>query len=1048
MRFVLTLESNVTSMRYAALYIILFFCIEKNYAQNFPNLQFSHLAENEGLSNNQVNTIAQDNEGFIWIGTSDGLNRFDGYRVRTFHQLPGEKNSLILNSVYNLVCDHKNGIWISTGEGISYYKKTTGQFLNFRHNPADSNSLSNDEYTNVYLPDDNTAWITNTSMLYRFDSLLHYQKILPGFRFVFDNKEVYSYAFLTQDRQQQLWAATANKLFLLDKHSLQVKRRFENCPGAIRTIFQDSQGQYWIGSFLGGLLKFNPATGHFEAVPLANKSPVVNCITEWKDEHGANWLVLGTDAGLVLLDAVGLKSRDYHYQSGSMEKYSLSGNNVSSVFVDRQNILWVGTNGGVSYVRPAQQKFELWSLGTSENSYRENIADYVYSTDENSFGLWCSTWLKKGIFLFNRSGEIQENFFARKKQILLDSLKPFFIRCEGDSVLWFTTDDALVQLNLTTGKTNAYLPPGKNFFVGLRTILPVNDHAWWIRTRNNGANGLYVFDPVEKKFTRHYEYALNKKGSVPMFLMDIFLSRKKEIFLAARENGLFQFDSSTNSFIQLFQFTGEQLLSHSNDFECIAEDKKGLLWIGTSKSLLAFDPLTKKIAHDYTNDPLIGGVEIEALRFDAQQNLWMNSSRGLYCLTTYGQLKHFSSADGLPNNFADGVLRSGKDGYMYAGLRNYLIRFKPDELVKTTSPVANVHFSEASVMDKPYFFTYNSSGEKEMTIEAGQNRFALDFSILNYDNNHNKTYYYRLDDAMNNWQQNENGHLVFYNVAPGSYTLHVKGTDRANLSALEEDIVHISVKPYWWQATWFWLTCSVVVILLAAFIIRRNIANIRKQAAFKQKLAETEMTALRAQMNPHFIFNSLNSIENFIMQNKEREASDYLNKFARLIRIILENSHHNVITVAQDMEALQLYVDLEQFRFNNKFSYRVRIDKELVEDSYRVPPLLIQPFVENAIAHGLANSDQPDLQLNVEAKLEGDCIKYTIEDNGVGRKKAALYRSQNGHKHKSVGLHITRERINLFNRQRSAGDEVTIVDLYDKEGNASGTRSVIKIKPA
>ena len=118
------------------------------------------------------------------------------------------------------------------------------------------------------------------------------------------------------------------------------------------------------------------------------------------------------------------------------------------------------------------------------------------------------------------------------------------------------------------------------------------------------------------------------------------------------------------------------------------------------------------------------------------------------------------------------------------------------------------------------------------------------------------------------------------------------------------------------------------------------------------------MTALRAQMNPHFIFNSLNSIENFIMQNKERQASDYLNKFARLIRIILENSFHDLITVSQDLEALQLYVDLEQFRFHNKFSYQVCIDKELTEDNYRIPPLLIQPFVENAIVHGLANSDQ------------------------------------------------------------------------------------------
>ena len=162
----------------------------------------------------------------------------------------------------------------------------------------------------------------------------------------------------------------------------------------------------------------------------------------------------------------------------------------------------------------------------------------------------------------------------------------------------------------------------------------------------------------------------------------------------------------------------------------------------------------------------------------------MNSDRGIFCLTASGIIKHFSSADGLPNNFDVGVLQANKDGYMYSGFRNYFVRFRPNELVKPQLPFTEVHFSEASLMDKPYFFQYNSSGEKEMVIPAGYNRFALDFSIMNYDNNNEKHYYYRLDGAMNSWQQNENGHLVFYNISPGNYTLHVKGTVKQSPSAI------------------------------------------------------------------------------------------------------------------------------------------------------------------------------------------------------------------------------------------------------------------------
>ena len=1035
-------------MRYAAFLIISILFSEINNAQSFPNIQFAHLADKDGLSNNQVNAIAQDNEGFIWIGTSVGLNRYDGYRIRSFYQRPGVNNSLVYNGISHLACDNKNGVWICTSEGISYYNKLTGRFYNFRHNPSDRTSLANDGYANVYLADDSTAWVTNSSGLYRFDNLLHYKKVETGFKVMLDQKESVSYGDIIEDRQHQLWGYTSSSVFLLDRKSLRPKKSFNILQGAINTIFQDSRLQYWIGSFYGGLLRFDPTKDSFQNIPLANESMVVNSITEWKDKQGYKWIVVATDRGLVLVDPVSFKTKAYESQAGFMQQYSLSGNNVACVVVDRQNILWIGTENGVSYVRPSQQQFELLGIKTAENSNPGIATDYVYSCDENKLGLWSSTWLTAGIYLYKNSGELPIEFIAENKiitnQKIPDSLKPYYVLCQGDSVVWFTTENALVELNLKNNRLHYYPATGAQLPIGLRTIIPVGNSEWWIRTRNNGANGLYLFDPTKRKFIRHLDSDKTREGSAPPFIMNICLNHQREIYLGTRNEGLYKYDSVQDKFIHLFQFTDQLLQSHSNDFEYVTEDKNGLLWIGTFKGLIAFDPVTKKIAHDYSEDASLGLVDISALAFDAGGNLWMSSDRGLYCLTTSGQIKHFGAADGLPNSFVDGTLKVAKDGYMYAGFRNFLVRFKADEVLKPAPIAADVHFSEAAVMDQPYFFQNNSSGEKEMNVEAGQNRFSVDFSVMNFDNTNEERYYYRLDGAMNDWQQNENGHLVFYNIAPGKYTLHVKS---GALQSSGEDVVHITVHAFWWQTKIFWFSCIAVAILLAAIIIRRNISNIRKQAAFKQRLTEMEMTALRAQMNPHFIFNSLNSIENFIMQNKERQASDYLNKFARLIRIILENSKHNVITISRDMEALQLYVDLEQFRFNNKFSYHVEVEEELMEDNYQIPPLLIQPFVENAIVHGLANSDHPNLQLAIHLQAEGDYIKYTIEDNGVGRKNAAMYRMKNHANHKSVGLNITRERINIFNSQQNSGNEVKIIDLYDEKGDAAGTRCEIRIKP-
>jgi tetratricopeptide (TPR) repeat protein len=238
-----------------------------------------------------------------------------------------------------------------------------------------------------------------------------------------------------------------------------------------------------------------------------------------------------------------------------------------------------------------------------------------------------------------------------------------------------------------------------------------------------------------------------------------------------------------------------------------------------------------------------------------------------------------------------------------------------------------------------------------------------------------------------------------------------------------------------------------LTILTAFFINKSKQARKKKsEFAFKQKLAESQIQSLRSQMNPHFIFNSLNSIENFMMQSEKRKASDYLHKFALLIRTILESSRNELTAFSSDMDALKLYVDLEQMRFNHKFCYMENIDQELLSGDYYVPSLLIQPFVENAIVHGIAHSDRIGLKLSVTVNLEDEYIKYIIKDNGIGRSKSEDYNKLNRLHHKSVGLKISEDRIHLYNKQQNANGYVKISDLYDWDNNPDGTIVEVKIK--
>lgn len=212
----------------------------------------------------------------------------------------------------------------------------------------------------------------------------------------------------------------------------------------------------------------------------------------------------------------------------------------------------------------------------------------------------------------------------------------------------------------------------------------------------------------------------------------------------------------------------------------------------------------------------------------------------------------------------------------------------------------------------------------------------------------------------------------------------------------------------------------------------------------KQKIAETEMMALRAQMNPHFIFNCLNSIDNLIQMDEKEKATLYLSKFAKLIRSILENAAKNVVPCWKDMETLKLYLELEELRWDKKFSYQIVIADEILNGDYKVPPLVIQPFVENAIHHGLLNKKEGNKNLIIHVSVINNHIHYLIEDNGVGRAKANSYKQLNKISHESMGMQITTDRINLFNQNNKNG-YIKITDMVNEFQEPCGTKVAIEL---
>jgi len=261
---------------------------------------------------------------------------------------------------------------------------------------------------------------------------------------------------------------------------------------------------------------------------------------------------------------------------------------------------------------------------------------------------------------------------------------------------------------------------------------------------------------------------------------------------------------------------------------------------------------------------------------------------------------------------------------------------------------------------------------------------------------------------------------------------------------------------------------GIVALLLIAFIFsryvllkRKNETHLRKRAeneleiqrlegeraksALQQRAKELEVQALRSQMNPHFIFNCLNAINRFILGHETESAADYLTKFSRLMRMTMNHSRHALITLAEELEVLQLYLDMEKLRFKNAFDYSITTDDDIEAGELYMPPLLLQPFVENAIWHGLMHKQERG-RLSITINTADNALTCIIQDNGIGRRNAGLLKSKSAEKHKSMGLEITAERLALMTGKDGSGHSFAIQDLYDEDGKPAGTRVILTVR--
>lgn len=336
----------------------------------------------------------------------------------------------------------------------------------------------------------------------------------------------------------------------------------------------------------------------------------------------------------------------------------------------------------------------------------------------------------------------------------------------------------------------------------------------------------------------------------------------------------------------------------------------------------------------------------------------------------------------------------------------------------------------------------------DISLKTDQREITFQYVLPNPLNPSAVTYQYMLEGLDKDWITTDQRRVRYPKLSGGEYRFLVRGRESADQPWTETTSLGIQIPKRLAEYAWFWALLSILFLSLAIALYRFLVSRAKKEerlkADFEHQVSEVQMQALRAQMNPHFLFNSLNSIKYFAISKSKDETAAYLSKFSLLVRSILNNSKSRTISLKDELDALQLYIEIEHLRLDGKFDYAIDIDSSIHIRQAQIPPMILQPYVENAIWHGLMHMEGRG-KLLVQVKDMGHQIQCVIEDNGIGRAKAAEFRNARTDHKKSVGMQITSDRITLINRIYKIDTQVHVVDLTDKDGQAAGTRVVINV---
>jgi ligand-binding sensor domain-containing protein len=1001
----------------------------------------------QGLSNQFINCLAKDDRGFLWIGTAEGLNRFDGRHFINFFNNPDDDNSLTGNVVYDLLQYQPGQLLVATNNGLSVFNTHTNRFENDKIKTTSLQKKSNTLVRSLFKDKEGNIYVNHSGKIDVFSNGLVFLYCLTDLPWCRSLKGIIAYLEpWLQDKKGRIWIPSDNMgINIIDIEKQQVYNKTNNPnkfpffnSAITRSIYYDEEKEQLFCSGWGtGLVKYDLKLNKIQYqlfnITFGGEERSINAIVAYKNRL----LCCGSRA----LFSVNPETMDYETISNGF--YDLAPGAFSSGICALKDsaAIWVGTETkGLIQLPLAESPVVQIRLPFTVTNFSNSGTGIVKAAN----GLLYFSYSMDGLVEVDPQTLLATQYKVGRGSVEANTI--FRICEDGKKRLWAGTCDGILEFDKTSKKfIKPPWHPGQLNKCCIKYLFCDPNGNVWISYSNDQYYSLAYYDITKEKLTDFETYKMQRSQSMdfPNPVYRIVEDDNGNIWaISLKKDGVACYEPQSGTW-RIYATPGKTTRKEEVAGLNAIAVTGNTIWTGNAigLSLIRYNYKTNSSFFIRRKNGL-SSENILAISKGRENDLFLATPAGIHLLNTADNqvFPLIAENENIDWSYAHIQYYDSNTNRLFYGLNDRLVVIKNDMWDKRkTTP--NTYINKIRIDNRDFPLP---EAEEMISLGYSKKNISIDFTTPVFDEGEAINYAYMMEGADNDW--NMSGEIPtanFSSLSPGNYSFKVKAKLQSGEWGPVNETLRFKVNPPFWQRMSFVLPVLLVLTGLIIVLVRRRIKTIRREAGLKQKISDAEMMALRAQMNPHFIFNSLNAIDNLIQTNQKDKATTYLAKFAKLIRSVLNSSKNKAVSFQKDFETLQLYLQMEQFRSNNKFAYELRADNELLQGDYKVPPLLIQPFVENAIQHGLLNKESGERRLLVTATLENDCIKYTVTDNGVGRERAGKIKQANKPEQDSYGISITTERIHLYNR-RVQDKDIVITDLF--EGNQpAGTTVEVRL---